>query len=148
MSIIFLFSWPCVIASLITYDMSNQEISSMLNYTVPENTEDVRFGWNLLTHVQAGYFKNLPYLTHIWLWNNEISDINDFAFVAVPSVTYIHLGINKLSVIRKNMFSGLPHLSELALLLNMIHTIESGTFKDNKALAVWQSTGNPESMYF
>ncbi len=142
MSIIFLLSWLCAITAQITYDRSNQGITSMSGYSIPGNTEQVWFHQNSLTHVQAGYFKNLPYLTQIYLYSNDISSVDDFAFVQVPSLTYISLGNNKLSVIRKNMFSGLPHLASLALNDNMINTIESGTFKDNTALTWLSLYGN------
>lgn len=136
-SLVFLSSWLCLIThALITYDQKNKGITSTLGYSIPGNTEFIRFDVNSITHVQAGYFKNLPNLTKIHLFMNDISNIDDYAFANISTVTYISLGTNKLSVIRENMFSGLPNLSKLYLYSNLIHTIESRSFKDNTVLTL------------
>ena len=116
-SIILLSSCLCVITAL-TYDMENQGITSMLNYSIPENTEEFRFARNSITYVPAGYFQNLSLLDDINLRSNLISNIDDFAFAGVPSVTRIELGSNQLSVIGKSMFLGLPNLYDLDLHFN------------------------------
>ena len=114
----------------------------MINYTIPKTTEWVLLYRNSITHVQAGYFKDLSNLTHIILYSNYISDIDDFAFIEVPSVKFIDLNGNKLSVIHTHMFWGLPNLAELYLGSNMVHTIESGSFKQNAALINLALYGN------
>ncbi len=114
----------------------------MLNYTIPADTEKVNFNGNDITHVQAGYFKNLSNLAEIHIVGNDISNIDDFAFASVPSVTFIKIRHNKMSVIRENMFSGLQNMDELSIQFNLIHTIEPRSFKTNTALTILALQGN------
>ncbi len=132
-SITVLSPWLCLISALITYDRESLGITSMLNYSIPANTEKVKFGYNLITHIQAGYF-NLPNLTKMELSPNKISNIDDYAFANVSGLTTINLRRNKLTVIRENMFSGLHKLSILRLNGNQIQTVEYGSFKDTIVL--------------
>ncbi len=151
-SLIFLSSWVCVITELIIYDKKNQGITNLLDYPIPANTEKVKFQQNLLTHVPAGYYKNLPNLTIILLQHNSILDLDDFSFFQVPSVTEIELHQNQLSVIRKNMFAGLPNLHKLYLSVNKIHEIQPESFRENSALRTLLLSQNllqhfPECMF-
>ncbi len=151
-SALFLSSGLWMVTAQITYHKNNQGITHMSNYSIPADTERVWFGYNSITRVQAGYFKDLSNLTEIGLQSNDISDIDDCAFSHVPSVTLIKHAWNKLSVIRKNMFSGLPNLAELRIQNNLIHTIEVGSFRQNTALVTLLLWGNllqtiPELMF-
>ncbi len=130
----FMSSWVGTVIAQITYDKRNQGITSILNYTIPWDTEWVRCDKNLITVVPAGYFQNLSSLDRVDFWNNLISDVEDFAFVDVPTVTWICLWKNRLRVIRRNMFSGLPLLELLELDENMIYTIQSGSLENKPAL--------------
>ncbi len=141
-SFVCLSSLFCVITAIIDFDKTNQAITSMLNHPIPWDTIEVSFMLNSLTHVPAGYFKNLPNLDRILLSMNLISDVDDFAFSAVPTVTDVYLGDNELSLIRKNMFAGLFNLFELRLNSNRIHTVEPGSFNDNNALYILNLNGN------
>ena len=106
----------------------------MLDYSIPENTEKIDFNQNSITHVQAGYFKNLPNIIEIHLYSNDIDKVDEWAFVEVASVSKIDLGYNQLMVIHENMLSGLQNLAWLSLQGNGIHTIEDRSFKDLTAL--------------
>ncbi len=114
-SAIFLASWLWLVTAQITYDKSYQGITNMSNYSIPANTERASFDGNAITHVEAGYFKDLSNLTEIELQFNDISDIEDCAFSMVPSVTLLRIAVNRLSVIRENTFTGLPNLAELRI---------------------------------
>lgn len=133
-SLIFLSSWLCAVTSLIIYNKHGQNIKSMLNFTIPWNTEKVDFSTNQISVVPAGYFRNLTNLTEINLMQNEVSDVQDFAFINIPTVREIILAFNQLSVIRKNMFSGLVNLVVLSLDMNQIQEIKEASFHDNNAL--------------
>lgn len=141
MSLVFLLSWLCAITALIVYDKRNQGIQSMLNYTIPADTEVVRFEGNSITHIPYGYF-NLSNLLKAQFLRNDISNIDDFAFVAVPMVTYIEMRENELTVIGMNTFRGLPNLDRMLIDKNKIHTIECDSFKDNTALNRLYLTSN------
>ena len=133
-SFVLLSSWFCLVTGFIDYNKGNQDITSMLNYSIPWDTIKVSFSDNALTHVPAGYFKNLTNLEGIFLSRNLISDVDDFSFVAVPSVETIYLNDNHLSVIRENMLAGLFKLKTLSLSDNQIHTVEHRSFKDTPVL--------------
>ncbi len=117
-------------------DKSLQGITDMTSHPMLANTEEVRFGGNAITQVQAGYFVNQSKLVQIKLNKNRISSISDHAFAEVPSVTYIALYFNDLEVIHKNMFSGLYNLQGLRLQGNKIWIIEAQSFKDCSALTM------------
>ena len=123
-----------IVTAQITYDRKDRGITSMLGYSIPANIEIVKFQENQITHVYAGYFKNLPNLKTILLFDNQIADLDDFSFVQVPSVTVIKLQYNRLSMIRKNIFTGLPNLNTLNLAHNEIHEIQLESFRENSAL--------------
>ncbi len=133
-STVLLSSWLYSIAAQVTYDKDGLDITSMLGYCIPINTEEVYFDNNLITHVSSGYFQNLPSLDVISLKYNQISDIDDFAFACVSSITKLYLYDNRLSAVRENMFSGLSNLETLSLSRNNIQTIEPGSFKDCSAM--------------
>ncbi len=125
---------PSVLSAEIIYQKDNLGITSILNYSIPENTTKVDFSWNLIPHIYAGFFQNLPNLTEINLLKNSISDVNDFSFSGVPSVEIINLYSNNLVVIRKHMFSGLRNMRRLHLEWNNIYKIEHQSFAENMAL--------------
>ncbi len=107
-----LLSVLCVISEQTTFDKSYQSINNITLHPIPGGTTLVKFN------------------------NNAIADIADSAFSQVPTVTNIFLYRNQLTVIRQMMFSGLPNLLDLRLYRNQIHTIEFGSFKGNTALKV------------
>ncbi len=127
----------------------------MTVYTIPVDSERVRFQGNFLTTVPADYFQNLPNLYLIYLYSNSILTVAHYAFAGVLNVTEISLEHNDLSLIHENMFAGLPNLVRLDLSSNLIGSIHPGSFKENTALAsldledndlatVSQSMFNPE----
>ncbi len=123
-----------VISEQSTFNKNNQGITDITVHTIPGGTTVVRFNENSIPFIPPNYFKNLPSLDSIFLYENVITDIADTAFCQVPTVTKITLRTNQLTVIREMMFSGLPNLATLKLSQNQIHSVELGSFKDNIAL--------------
>ncbi len=137
-----LFAVLCVISEQSSLYKCCQFITDITVHTIPGTTTDVYFNTNSISLVPANYFKNLLSLDKIYLYLNDITDIDDTAFSQVPSVKVIDLSINKLSVIREMMFSGLPNLWAIYLYKNQIHTIETASFKDNIALITLSLASN------
>ena len=59
------------------------------------------FHINSISYIPSSFFLNLQNLDELWLHQNVITDIADFAFQGVPSVTYIPLYDNRLTIIRR-----------------------------------------------
>ncbi len=135
MPYVVLLSWlPDIVLSSTYFGRASQGIINMLLHPIPSNTTTATFSGNSISEVPAGYLQNIPNLDHLYLYNNEIANISDFAFIGVPSVGRIDLEGNKLKVIRKYTFYGLHNLWSLTLHWNELHTVESEGFADNPSL--------------
>ncbi len=134
----------CTLHGGTVFDKSNLgiTIADLRNFPIPADTEEVVLQGNAISWIPVGYFKNVSILREIYLYRNDISDIQDLAFAAAPSVEKIELTDNKISMIKKLMFSGLPHLVDLKLAKNEIHTLEVDCFKENPALEILTLNGN------
>ncbi len=136
-SYIFLSSWLSGLTMQTNFNRNNQGIESISDYHIPDGTTSVSFHNNLILNITAGpltCFANLPNLHYVYLDDNLISDIEDYAWLGVPSVRHLDLDSNKLSVIRRKMFFGLINLQFLDFWRNEIHTIECMSFESNTAL--------------
>ena len=116
-------------------------ITDMMNHPAAADDTEVWFTYTSISLVPGNYFVNLSSLTAIQLYNNRISDIAEYAFVAVPTVTEIYLSYNELQVITEHMFAGLTSLEMLELYDNEIHTIELNSFSDTTALTTLDLSG-------
>ena len=149
-SFICLASWLSALTMQTSFNRNNQGIDSISNYHIPDGTTSVSFRNNLISNISAGHstcFKNLPDLQYVYLDDNLISDIEDYAWVGVPSVRHIDLDSNKLTIIRRKMFFGLWNLEFLDFWRNEIHTIECMSFESNADLTqLWLPENIRESV--
>ncbi len=124
--------WLLVSASGTTFDMENQspKITNFTGISIPAGTTQVRFQKNAISHIYAGYFRNLRDLVTIYLYDNQILDMEDYSFIGVPSIKTLHIKNNKLSIILTHQFSGLINLEILYLYSNRISIIQDESFKD------------------
>ncbi len=152
--VVMLFHFGVITANLepVRFDKSNQGVTNMTVHPIPINTEQVMFYDNAITCVPAGYFVNLSALDKVWLYGNQISSIDDYAFINIPTLTYMDFEDNNLEVIGRNMFAGLVNLRKLFLPHNKIHTIEAQSLKNCRALE-WLAISNnllqsiPQAMF-
>ncbi len=148
-------SWLSALTMQTSFNRNDQDIESIYNYHIPDGTTSVSFQYNLISNISAGpstCFKNLPDLQYVYLDDNLISDIEDYAWVGVPSVRHIDLDSNKLTIIRRKMFFGLWNLEFLDFWRNEIHTIECMSFESNADLTqLWLYENDlqniPKSMF-
>ncbi|XP_019623594.1 PREDICTED: leucine-rich repeat-containing protein 4C-like [Branchiostoma belcheri] len=81
-------------------------------------------------------FTGLGNLMTIYLYFNDISDIQDGTFSSTPEMRELYLQHNKLKRLRADMFTGLGKLEILRLYANDISDIRAGTFSSMLQLKV------------
>ncbi len=109
---------------------------------IPDTTERLFLGGNLISTIQTGSLMNLPFLEIISLINNQIFMVEDYSFASVSSVTTIDLRQNQLEIVTRNMFSGAPNLENIYLSRIVIHTVEVKAFKQLNRLEVLKLDNN------
>ena len=107
--------------------------------TFPTNLPATTFHLDLSNNGLAGELNadslsNLRYLQKLDLQGNDISAIEEKAFLSTPNLEMLDLSRNQLRSIKSDVFSGLGKLEKLRLNDNQIQTIEEGSFNDLKVL--------------
>lgn len=94
-----------------------------------------------LRRLSTGSFPSLS-LKVLYLEENEIERVEDFAFANLTSLKHLSLNDNKLGAVNHTMFAGLVDLWSLYLDRNRIQAIEVGAFDDLKNLLHLSLNGN------
>ena len=80
--------------------------------------------------MDANLFKNLVNLNELNLSDNDIIQIDRFAFNRMENLEIRRLGGNKLTQLDSNIFLGLSNLNYLDLMKNEISDLPDFVFKD------------------
>ena len=78
----------------------------------------------------AESLSQIPYLQKLDLQGNDISFIENNAFMLTPHLEVLDMSRNRLKSIQSRTFSGLKKLEKLRLSDNQIQTVEEGSFDD------------------
>ncbi len=109
------------LTNLLNIRLKDNLISDLDDYVFAgaTNVRQINLAHNNVSLIRRHTFSsphgNLTNLVKIFLHNNVISDIQDYAFSNAPNVEEIHLNHNKLSAIHQHTFSGTPRLYALYL---------------------------------
>ncbi|KAM4748808.1 uncharacterized protein WCC33_006203 [Rhinophrynus dorsalis] len=78
---------------------------------------------NKLSYITTNTFKNLNFLTHLNLVDNQIEVIDPGAYIGLDNLQTLLLGSNKITsnVLQKHIFEGLESLLELQLFSNYLN---------------------------
>ncbi|XP_064466119.1 protein slit-like isoform X2 [Ornithodoros turicata] len=111
-------------------DCSRKNLGDIPN-DLPMFTTELRLNDNSIAKVRnSGVFKKLPNLNKLDLRNNEITDIEDNAFLGAGALSDLLLTENKLKHVRPKMFAGLTNIKTLMLRTNELTSITNDTFAD------------------
>lgn len=98
---------------------------------LPPSTIQLDLSNNRLAgRLTANSLSKLPYLQKLDLQGNDISFIEDKAFILTPHLEVLDLSRNRLRSIQRHTFTGLKKLEKLKLNDNQIQTLEEGSFED------------------
>ena len=98
---------------------------------LPSSTIQLDLSNNRLAgRLTANSLSQVPYLQKLDLQGNDISYIEDKAFVLTPHLEVLDLSRNRLRSIQRHTFTGLKRLEKLKLNDNQIQTLEEGSFED------------------
>ena len=96
---------------------------------LPSTTIQLDLSKNGLTgRLNAESLSKIPYLHKLDLQGNDISSIENNAFVLTPHLEVLDLSRNKLQSIQRHTFTGLKNLKKLRLNDNQIQTLVEGSF--------------------
>ena len=83
--------------------------------------------------VEKGPLNHLKNLDNIAFWRNQVSHIDDGAFMGLTKLTLMDAQSNKISKLTNGTFKGLPSMRTLYLEENAIESIQPGAFDWFKA---------------
>ncbi|XP_040261298.1 leucine-rich repeat-containing protein 26-like [Bufo bufo] len=93
-------------------------------YFIPEDldedTHTMLLAYNRITALKTLSFYKYPYLSHLELHNNLISNIDPQAFKNLQNLTYLDLSRNQLTILKPKVFEPLTGLKTLNLGNNWI----------------------------
>ncbi|XP_019623593.1 PREDICTED: leucine-rich repeat-containing protein 4C-like [Branchiostoma belcheri] len=97
-------------------DLYNNSLTSFISSLNPmPQLRTLHLYYNKLTTLRSDMFTGLGNLEGLYLYNNNISDIQAGTFDTTPQLRELWLVDNKLTILRADMFTGLGNLERLHL---------------------------------
>ncbi|XP_039749842.1 protein artichoke-like [Pararge aegeria] len=116
-------------------DLSRNKIINIGKNTFQRNLniKSVDLRYNHLHHIN-GIFSNLKHLSEIFLFENNILELNDDAFYKTIELTFLNIESNAIRLLRLHCFDYLNNLRILRIGHNFIKTLPSNLFQFNRKL--------------
>ena len=94
----------------------------------------LHLGYNHLTELPKGVFRNLDNLFSLNLSNNDLRRLPSDIFADLGNLLTLHLGANQLAEIPSDLFTGLHNLRNLSLSGNQLEQLPEGIFAGLRSL--------------
>ncbi|CAK1598949.1 unnamed protein product [Parnassius mnemosyne] len=124
-------------------DLSHNRIK-VLNTNLFQNNKELEFidlSHNHLHHIH-GLFSNMPFLTKVFLGNNNILEVPIDSFFNSTKINTIHLQKNCIYKIHSKSFSNLENLAALRLDSNYVTQVPQDIFINNYNLTILKLDNN------
>ncbi|XP_010753891.2 toll-like receptor 13 isoform X1 [Larimichthys crocea] len=112
----------------VVLDCTNRKLVTIPD-DIPREANSVNLGHNQINRINKNDFGNLSKVRILFLYENEISDVDDGSFLFMVSLTRLYMSTNKLTNLTANLFQGLSKLTLLDLSSNSIQLIHPLAFQ-------------------
>ncbi len=96
---------------------------------IPSNCTRVFLSGYSISHLPSGVLNHLTQCIFLYIRYNELSAIDERAFLGLGNLQELDLGDNQIKQISDGTFTGLSSLEELNLRYSQVEIIENGAFK-------------------
>ncbi|XP_057654506.1 toll-like receptor 7 [Diorhabda carinulata] len=139
----------CSLTNLQTLNLTRNRIRNpeRIGINVPEcsNSElqnlDLSFNDLRIINEETG-FSRLRRLQHLYLQNNNITELSGESLAGVVSLKILNLNNNKIGTLSEGLFAGTPELKEIHIQNNLLYSLAKGIFHRLEQLLVLNLSGN------
>ncbi|XP_066993742.2 protein artichoke [Anabrus simplex] len=122
------------LSSLRDLDLSNNHITFIHSGTFSSNVNLLELVLRRNELYDIEFIKNITTLRYLFLSENSIISLPDYAFFGTPDLYRVNLARNKIKSVAPHAFDGLKELEDLDLSWNEITALEEETFQETPQL--------------